>query len=408
MTAAAATATATIGVVGVGPDGVSARGRELLAGAALVAGGERHLAAHARPGAATVRITGDLGPALEAIGAAPGPVVVLASGDPGFFGIVRALAERFGRQRLDVVPGVSSIAAAFARVGLPWDDALVVSAHGRDPAAAVNAARAHPKVAIFTAPDAPAPALAEALRGTARRLVVAARLGEDGEQVVEGTPEEVAAATFPQPHVLLVLDDAHALSAAKARVWPPRTPPGWALPEDAFEHRGSLITKREVRALALARLGPGTGDLVWDVGAHSGSVAIECARLGAAAIAVERDPDLCELARANAERHAVSVEVVCGQAPGALRGLPTPDSVFVGGGGGDLPAILAEAGPRARRAVVVALAAVDRVAGAAEQLAGLGYDVESTMLQASRLQPLAGIHRLAAQNPVFVVAGARA
>jgi precorrin-6B C5,15-methyltransferase / cobalt-precorrin-6B C5,C15-methyltransferase len=403
----AATATATIVVVGVGPDGVDAHGHELLSRAALVAGGERQLDAHAPPGAARVRLAGDLRPALDAIAAETGPVVVLASGDPGFFGIVRALAERFGRGRLQVLPGVSSIALAFARAGLPWDDALVVSAHGRDPTAAVNAARAHPKVAVLTAPDTPAPALARALRGSNRRLVVAARLGEPDEEVVEGTAEEIAAGSFADPHVLLVLDEAGAVAAIKSRSWPPRTPPGWALPEAAFEHRERMITKAEVRALALARLGPGTGDLVWDIGAHSGSVAIECARFGAAAVAIEREPDLCELVGANAARHGVSVEVVCGEAPGALVGLPDPDAVFVGGGGTDLPAILAQAAPRARRAVVVALAAVERVAAAGEQLEAAGFSVETTLLQASRLQPLAGIHRLAAENPVFVVAGAR-
>jgi precorrin-6B C5,15-methyltransferase / cobalt-precorrin-6B C5,C15-methyltransferase len=402
-----ATTTATIAVVGVGPDGVGVRGRELVAGAALVAGGERHLAAHAPAGAATVRLTGDLRPALDAIAAADGPVVVLASGDPGFFGILRALAERLGHERLDVLPGISSIALAFARAGVPWDDALVVSAHGRDPAAAVNAARAHPKVAILTAPDAPASALAGELRGADRRLVVAARLGEPDELVVEGTADQISAGRFADPHVLLVLDEARAVADAKCRVWPPRTPPGWALPEEAFEHRAGMITKTEVRALALARLGPGTGDLVWDVGAHSGSVAIECARLGAAAIAVERDPELCDLVRANAHRHGVGVEVVCGEAPAVLTSLPAPDAVFVGGGGEDLPDILSEAAPRARRSVVVALAAVERVAATGEQLAAAGFAVETTLLQASRLRPLAGIHRLVAQNPVFVVAGVR-
>ncbi|CAM5236665.1 hypothetical protein SGLAM104S_05648 [Streptomyces glaucescens] len=86
--------------------------------------------------------------------------MVLASGDPGFFGIVRALAERFGTERLDVRAGVSSVAAAFARAGLPWDDAVVVSAHGREPRTAVNVCRAHPKVAVLTGPGAGRPSWA--------------------------------------------------------------------------------------------------------------------------------------------------------------------------------------------------------------------------------------------------------
>jgi precorrin-6Y C5,15-methyltransferase (decarboxylating) len=397
---------ASIAVVGIGPEGISSPAGVLLERAALVAGGDRHLAEHAPAGAATVRFGGDLGPALDAIATAPGPVVVLASGDPGFFVIVRALAERFGHRRLDVMPAVSSVALAFARAGIPWEDALVVSAHGRDPAAALNAVRAHPKVAILTAPDAPPHRLAAALAGSGRRLVVAERLGSPSERIVEGAPEEIAAGDFAEPNVLLALDPERAVGP-KAHLWPPRTPAGWALPEDAFEHRAGMITKTEVRALALARLGPGIGDLVWDVGAHSGSVAIECARLGAAAIAIERDPEGCALARANAERHGVAIQVVEGEAPAALRDLPDPDALFIGGGGADLPEILDAAAPRTRRAVVVALATLERVAPAARRLSEAGFEVEGTMLQASELRPLAEGHRLAARNPVFLVCGRR-
>ncbi len=122
-----------------------------------------------------------------------------------------------------------------------------------------------------------------------------------------------------------------------------------------------MITKFEVRALALARLGPRLGDLVWDVGAGSGSVAVECARLGAAAVAVEKTSDGVERVRANAAAHGVDVQAVHGAAPTVLSRLPDPDAVFVGGGGGELPAIVAACARRARRTVVVALAALDRV-----------------------------------------------
>jgi precorrin-6Y C5,15-methyltransferase (decarboxylating) len=395
-----------IAVIGIGPEGVPAPAREHLQRAVLIAGGERHLAAHAPAGAGTVRFGGDLRPALDAIARAPGPVAVLASGDPGFFGIVRALAERFGRDHLTVLPAVSSVALAFARAGVAWDDALVVSAHGRDPSAALNIARAHPKVAILTAPDAPPQRLAAALAGSGRRLIVAERLGAPDERVVEGEPEEIAAREFAEPNVLLALEPGREVGG-KTLVWPPRTPDQWALAEDAFEHRAGMITKTEVRALALARLGPGLGDLVWDVGAHSASVAIECARLGAAAIAVERDPEACTLARRNAARHGVAIEVVEGEAPAALAPLPDPDAVFVGGGGADLAEILAAAAPRARRAVVVALATIDRVEPALRALEHAGLEPEATMLQASELRPLAGGRRLAAKNPVFVVWGRR-
>jgi precorrin-6Y C5,15-methyltransferase (decarboxylating) len=324
---------------------------------------------------------------------------VLASGDPGFFGIVRALAERVGPQRLDVRPAATSVAVAFARLGLPWDDALVVSAHGRDPHAALAVALRHPKVAILTGPDAPPAWFAQRLPG--RRVVVAERLGTPDERIREDAFAEAA-----QPNVVLVLDPDAPLD--RARVWPPRAAAGWALPESAFAHRAGLITKAEVRALALAQLGPGLGDLVWDVGCGSGSVAVECARLGAAAIGIDHDPEAIELTTANARTHGVPVQTVAGRAPGALADLPDPDAVFVGGGGADLDAILDVAAARTRRVIVVTLALIERAGPVLDRLAAAGLNPEATLLQANRLRALAGGHRLAAENPVVVAWGRRA
>jgi precorrin-6Y C5,15-methyltransferase (decarboxylating) len=169
-----------------------------------------------------------------------------------------------------------------------------------------------------------------------------------------------------------------------------------------------MITKFEVRALALARLGPRLGELVWDVGAGSGSVAVECARFGAAVTAVEKSPDGVERIRANAAAHGVDVQVVHGSAPAALDGLDDPDAVFVGGGGRELPAIVTACARRARRTVVVAMAALDRVPAARAALTGAGFDCDGVLLQSSRLAPLPGdVTRLAATNPVFLLWGVR-
>jgi precorrin-6Y C5,15-methyltransferase (decarboxylating) CbiT subunit len=180
---------------------------------------------------------------------------------------------------------------------------------------------------------------------------------------------------------------------------------GWALGEEEFDSRDAVITKAEVRALALARLAPAPGTLVWDVGAGSGSVAVECARFGAAVIAVERDPLRCERIRANAEHHAVDIRVVPGEAPGALAGLPRPDAVFIGGGGPAVVEAVATAAPELRPArIVVALAAVERAGATHAALTRAGYAADGTLLQAARFAPLPGdVHRLAATNPVFVV-----
>lgn len=397
-----------ITVVGTGTGAAPA---ESLAGAELVVGGRRHLEAAAVPADAERVVLGPLAPALDIIERhhdKGSRVVVLASGDPGFFGIVRVLAERFGAAALDVRPGVSSVAAAFARVGVPWDDAVVVSAHGRDLRTAVNVCRAHPKVAVLTGPGA-GPAELGAALPPGRVLVVASDLGTGDERVERVTPAEAATRDWGSGvSVVLCLDESRALGGVRTVAGPPPAPSRWALEEGEFAHRDSMITKFEVRALALARLGPRLGDLVWDVGAGSGSVAVECARLGAAVVAVEKAPDGVERIRANAAAHGVDVRVVHGSAPDALVELDDPDAVFVGGGGRELPGIVADCARRARRSVVVAMAALDRVPAVRAALTDAGLDCDGVLLQSSRLAPLPGdVTRLAATNPVFLLWGVR-
>jgi precorrin-6B C5,15-methyltransferase / cobalt-precorrin-6B C5,C15-methyltransferase len=379
----------------------------LLADAALVAGGRRNLEMLGVGEGRAVVLEGDLSEALARIAGTEGPVVVLASGDPGYFGIVRLLGARFGRENLRVLPGSSSVSVAFARAGLSWDDAVTVSAHGRDPRRAINVCRAHRKVAVLTAPDFGPADLAESLDGLGRTLVVAEKLGEPDERVFHGDAAAVASIEWKDPNVVLVLDEAR---VPGARGWISsglRSPGPWALPEDEFEHRSGMITKSATRAFVLSRLGPGPGDLIWDIGAGSGSVAIECARLGAAAIAIERDPESCARVRRNTEGHNVYVQLVEGTAPRALRDLPEPDAVFVGGSGGAFEEIVKLSAVRVRRAVVLALVTLERVVPAARLLEDCGLEVETTFLQTSTMKGVGDLHRLAAESAVFVVSGSR-
>jgi precorrin-6B C5,15-methyltransferase / cobalt-precorrin-6B C5,C15-methyltransferase len=397
------TSAPTVTVIGCdgrphGPEATSA-----LAAADLVAGAPRHMAQLPRttPGAERIEIK-RLDDALDAICAASGRIAVLASGDPGFFGIVRALRAR-GVTPV-VIPAVSSVALAFARLGLDWDDALVVSAHGRNPRQALAAALAYPKVAILTAPGT-ARALGPELLRAGRDVYVAECLGAPAEHLSDLSAEP--ARDFADPNILIALDPQQPdQQGPRWLAGHPGTPPGWALPEDEFGHRDSMITKAEVRALVLARLGPAPGRTIWDVGAGSGAVAIECARFGAWVIAVEADQAQCDRIRANAARHHVRLHLHEGRAPDALAGLPPADAVFVGGGDhAVLGAAIRTANPDR---VVVTLAAVQRIGETADLLAAQGYHPEGTQLQASRLTPLPNkTLRLAAQNPVFVLWGQR-
>jgi precorrin-6B C5,15-methyltransferase / cobalt-precorrin-6B C5,C15-methyltransferase len=378
-----------------------------IAGAALVAGGGRHLKQLSVDRDRAVVLDGDLSGALTRIEGTEGPVVVLASGDPGFFGIVRLLGERFGRENLRIFPGLSSVALAFARAGLSWDDAVTVSAHGRDPRRAVSVCRVHPKVAVLTSPDFGPAELAEALDGLGRSFVVAEKLGGPNERIFHGDAGMVAGMVWEDPNVVLILDEERS-TGARGWISPSFQSQGrWALSEEEFEHRSGMITKSATRAFVLSRLGPGPGDLIWDVGAGSGSVAIECARLGAAVIAIERDPESCALIRRNAEHHGVRLQIMEAPAPWSLLDLPEPDAVFVGGSGGAFEEIVKLSAVRVRRTVVLTLVTLERVVPAAQLLEDCGLEVETTFLQTSRMRGAGNLHRLAADSAVFVVSGSR-
>lgn len=392
-------------------EGLSERGRQALAEAVLVCGGEPQLAALdalIASGARRTALSGELHTALAALDTAEGPAVVVASGDPGFFGIVRALRSHLDRpdDRLRVLPAVCSVAALFAQAATSWDDAVVVSAHGRDPTAAVNTARRFPKVAVLTGPELGPSELADELGALRRRWVIGEHLGTAQARVATGGPE-LASQSWADPNVVALIDD-DAPTPAKGWAHPGRhTATSWATGEQGFAHRDGIITKAEVRAVVLGWLGPGVGDLVWDIGAGSGSVGVTAATLGAAVLAVEPDPEQAQRVRANAETHSVPVEIVEGAAPAALASAPDPDAVFIGGGGDDLPAIAAEAAARARRTVVAAMATMERLGAVETELSGLGLEPQATMVQACRVAPLGSGHRLAALNPVFVVGGWR-
>lgn len=327
---------------------------------------------------------------------------ILAAGDPGFFGLVRLAAARFGDEGVAVHPAPSSIALAFARVGTNWDDARVASAHGRPLEHAVAAVLEHPKVAVLVSRDQPPEALGKALLAAgsgARRVTVCSRLGETDEEVVRTDLPGLAAGTFDPLSVVVVQapDPVGHQSGMGVR---------WGVDESAFAHRDGMVTKAEVRAVVLGKLALPPVGVLWDVGAGSGSVAIECARLapGLRVLAVEQNPADCERLRANEREAGIGgaalVQVVEGVAPGALADLPTPDRVFVGGGG--IPVLDAVLARLAGGGVVVAtFATLSTAAAAADRLGNL------VQVQVSRGVPIGaeGRLRLAAENPVFVCWG---
>ena len=395
-----------IAVIGIGDDGpasLAPRARELLGSAELLVGGRRHLAHFAEHPAECLAIVDNVEAVLDRLAAEVGRrrCVVLASGDPSLFGIGPLIAERLGRERVDILPQPSAAALAFNRLGLAWQEAAVLSAHGRPLAALLDAARGARRLAILTddrnTPAAVANALLEA-GWVDCRAFVCEHLGGPRERIVESSLSALPGQSFARLNVL-VLPDAR-----------PPASRGFGRSEDDYRHARGQITKAEVRAVALAKLRlPPTG-LLWDVGAGSGALAIEAAGLmpSGRVLAVERDPGQLACLRANVERlAAANVEVVAGAAPAALTELPSPDRVFVGGGGSDLAAIiqccLARLGPTGR--LVANAATLDSALTAEAALRRAGWHAELVQLAVSRGARVNAGTRLQALNPVFVVTG---
>jgi precorrin-6Y C5,15-methyltransferase (decarboxylating) len=319
-------------VAGIGADGwpgLSPLARDAIGQAEVIIGGARHLALlPAAVSGRRVPLPSPLLPVLpEVIAAhADAGLVVLASGDPMFYGIGTTLARLLGPQRLRVLPHPSSVSLAAARLGWPLDDVDVVSLVGRPRELLHPLLQPGRRVLALTAQETAAADI-RALLGArgfgASPVTVLADLGGPGERV---TP--VGEAGEPHSRLAVIAIECR-LDQAAAPL--PRAP---GLPDDAFEHDGQL-TKREVRALALAALAPVPGQLLWDVGAGSGSVGIEWMRVHPAsrAIAIEPRPDRRERIARNAAALGVpGLRLAAGAAPQALTGLSAPDAVFIGGG----------------------------------------------------------------------------
>jgi cobalt-precorrin 5A hydrolase/precorrin-3B C17-methyltransferase len=388
-----------VGLLGGRPVGREAEAA--LRGAALVAGSADQLAGVAdllAPGAATVLVQAGLS-ALDAVAEHPGPACVLASGDPGFHGIGRALRARLGPDRVSVHPAPTSVALACARLGLSWDDVVVASCHRGEAARAAALVARAPAAAVLCGPAAPPEAVGAALvvLGVHHPVVaVATRVGEPGE-VVTRLPDvaALAAGSFDHRSVVVLAggtDDQPAVAPAAV---------GTGRPIEDFLHRAGMITKPEVRSVVLGRLDLPARGVLWDVGAGSGSVALEAALAapGLRVIAVERSAEDAERILANAAALRAVLEVVVGEAPRALAELPAPDRVFVGGGGLDvLDVCLGRVRPGGR--VVASFAAVDRAVAARRRL---GHLVQVAVDRAVDL-PDGGV-RFVADNPVFVAWG---
>jgi len=389
--------------------GPSAAATQLVRNAQTLAGGRRLQGRFPWFTGERIPISSPLEKAFSAIARANSEgrrVVVLADGDPLYFGIGARLIEYFGGASLRFTPAVTAVAAACARLGIPWNDLPVATLHGRsDMTPLLGALTAKGRAAVYTdavnSPDI-----------LARRLLDL-DIAEVTFHILEnmGTPEEQARTLSIQEAAKLAF---HPLNLVIVETDPaPDCVPALGQPDDFYESDHGLVTKWPARACALAALRLRPDSVVWDVGAGSGSVSVEACALAhrGRVFAVEQDSRRCGMIRANRKRaRAWTLAVVEGEAPKIFDVLPDPDRIFLGGGlsgaqGGETPDILAEAcarlKPGGRLAANVVL--LGSLHAAAQYPRSLGWPVEITQLGAGVSSPLAGDIRLHAQNPVLIV-----
>ena len=385
---------------GCGAGSLTAEASKALAAAELVLGAERLLPL-APEGAARLpaKTKNEILSAIREASCAR--LCVLFSGDSGFYSGARLLLPELREYEVHLLPGISSLQLFAARLGEPWQDWKLCSAHGLDCDAVAAVCAGRPAFFLTGGKNDPA-ALCRELTEAGLGFLPAAvgeELGLPGERIRRAAAADFAAERFAPLSVLLV---------QPAPLPPARTP---GLPDGAFlRAEGVPMTKQEVRAAILSKLAVGPEDCCWDVGAGTGSVAIELALHAGRVYGVERDEGALTLALENRERlGAWKLRLILGEAPEALAALPAPDAVFVGGSGGKLKEILyavGNANPRAR--ICVSAITLEGLHNAYSTLRELGYETEVTQLSLSRGKKSGELTLMLAQNPAFLVLGTRA
>ena len=399
--------------LGVSPQNLAPEAMRWLDRAEILVGGRRHLAVFAEHPADKIQLQTPLEQTLKTIDkiATERRTLVLASGDPLFFGIGRRLVELLGKERLHVLPNISAVQHLFARLAEPWEDAVVVSLHGRGGASVdsgpwLQVVREHAKVAIYTDPHNTPGKIAELLLAAGlsdRTLAVGEDLGTPVEKIALFSLEEAKSKGFSPLNVVAVLRPAQCRAALDELA-----PAVFGIAEEAFEHQAGLITKTEVRAVALASLQLKPDLVLWDLGAGSGSVSIEAARIVRlkSAYAVEKNVARYQDLLENAARLAPGAIVAINEdSLHVLQQLPDPDRVFIGGAGDNLLPILRHCAERLREAgrIVQTIVTLETLQAALSFWRDQPFVVTVTQLQVNRSSPILNTLRLQALNPVFVV-----
>lgn len=325
---------------------------------------------------------------------------VLMSGDVGFYSGATLLYGKLDGYDLDVIPGISSVVYFCAKLHTTWQDAKLVSAHGRAHNA-IGAIQSNEKTFCITGgqtkvSDICADMVAVGLADV--RVAVGERLSYDDERIVEDTAEALAHAEFADLSVMLVRNPHPIRRAFEAP----------SLADGDFERGSAPMTKEEVRALSVSKLRVARDHVVWDVGAGTGSVSVElalAAREGRV-FAIEKKPAALELLEQTKRAHGVvNMSIVAGAAPEALAGLPAPDRVFIGGSSGNMREIfevVLDANPQAR--ICATAVTLETLSELLDCTRAFGFaDVDIVQLSVARADAIGSYHLMRAENPVYLV-----
>jgi precorrin-6Y C5,15-methyltransferase (decarboxylating) len=402
-----------VGIGDDGPAGLTPVAALHVAAAAILVGGRRHLDFFPGHPAGRILIDADRERWLREVRAVypQRKTVVLASGDPLFHGVGRLLLEAVPREDLVFLPHVSSVQLAFARIKEPWHDARIVSLHGRPLECLLPVLHERPaRIALLTDPANDPAAIARVLLANAMdreyHACVCENLDGRDERVWRGSVAAMAETTFAPLNLVVLLRE--------AAFTPPLDPrPLLGLADDSLQRRGDMITRRDVRLLTLGYLELRASDVFWDIGAGSGSVSIEAARLSAGlrVFAIERDRASCLHIEENLKNLGLTrVAVVRGAAPEALAPLPDPDAVFLGGSGGQLGAILEAVAPRLRRGgrLVLNCIALETLTLAWDWLRSHGWQPEATSVQLAHTRPLGSLTCFEPEKPITILRARKA
>ena len=434
-------------IIGIGVEGkssLSQRALGLIEGAGALIGGRRHLACFPEFQGKKIVIGSDLNKIIKVLTPhssllTPHYAVVLATGDPNFFGIADFIIKKIGRELVEIIPNVSAMQEAFARIKENWNDARFLSVHGRNAVRSsesgvrsknlvtdiVDELVCYEKVGIFTDPENTPARIAKALLNKDidnYKAYVCEDLGTEQERVTAGSLKQIIKKRFSPLNVMvLIRSQESGVRSQRERL---RTPNSelrtlFGIPDSSFSHSNGMITKEEIRVIAISKLKLKNNSIVWDIGAGCGSISIEAALLARKGkiFAIEKEKSRVIHIEKNKKRFAISnLEIIHRNAPDCLKELPLPDAVFIGGGGEDIGKILAVCSKKltVRGRIVVNAITLDTLKTATDFFKKANWDTEtvSVNIAKTKLVPaslkqgdIAKLQLFNAYNPIFITIG---